>query len=201
MADRNEKDEDESGKPKMNMVLVVLFSFLGLFCIAMIAAFAMLIKMQMSAPQDSSAAEVASSEPEKVLVKPSDEKGQESAKAEKVSDKPKKVLDEKAKPQFYKLRPTMVVNITSADKSRFLQVDVELMTRSASSLETIEAYAPLIRNDLITLFSTQRYEDIITLDGKELLRKKALETVQKIMKQNTGDPTVEQVLFTNFVSQ
>ena len=95
----------------------------------------------------------------------------------------------------------MVVNIPSADKTRYLQIDVELMARNSSGLENIETYAPIIRNDLIILFSTQRYEDLLTLEGKELLRKKALETVQKVMKQNTGDSTVEQVLFTNFVSQ
>ncbi len=204
MVEKAEKGSDESlsTKPKFNKVLIALFAFLGLFCVAMITIFVMLIKMQSNVPQDSPAPEASSAtEPERVVVKPQTEEKAGEAKAEKTSEKPKKAIDEKSKPQFYKLKPVMVVNITSADKSRFLQIDVELMTRSSGSLENIEAFAPLIRNDLITLFSTQRYEDIITLDGKELLRKKALETVQKIMKQNTGDPTVEQVLFTNFVSQ
>ncbi len=202
MVEKAERDNDESlsKKPKFNKVLIVLFAFLGLFCVAMIMTFVMLIKMQTSAPQDSPQDLSSANDPERVVVKP-EEKKEETAKSEKTSEKPKKVIDEKNKPQFYKLKPVMVVNITSADKSRFLQIDVELMTRSSASLENIEAFAPLIRNDLITLFSTQRYEDVITLEGKELLRKKALETVQKIMKQNTGDPTVEQVLFTNFVSQ
>ncbi len=204
MADNADKDSDPTNKPKLNKMVIGLISFLGVFFIAMIVGLVMILKMPTSVPVDNVALDA------QVQPQPSEQNTQEKStaekapdkaeKAEKVAEKPKHGGDG-AKPQFYKLRPVMVVNIPSAEKTRYLQVDVELMARSASGLENIESYAPIIRNDLIILFSTQRYEDLLTLEGKELLRKKALETVQKVMKQNTGDATVEQVLFTNFVSQ
>lgn len=204
MPDRNEHaDEDGKSKPKVNKLMIGLILFMSLLCVAMIASFYMIMKMQAPAPQaeiipdasknaaDSAKEHIASKEAEKV----------EAPKAEKVSDTGAKGNKGVLKPQYYKLKPSIVVNIPGVDKSRFLQVDVELMTRNSAGIENVEAYAPLIRNDLITLFSTQKYDDLVTVEGKEELRKKALEIVQKVMKQNTGEPVIEQVLFTNFVSQ
>ncbi|MBI2791104.1 MAG: flagellar basal body-associated FliL family protein [Gammaproteobacteria bacterium] len=205
MPDRNEHpDEDGKSKPKVNKLMIGLILFMSLLCVAMIASFYMIMKMQApaSTPQaevveasknvaDSAKEHVASKETEKA----------EAPKAEKVSDSGVKSNKAVLKPQYYKLKPSIVVNIPGVDKSRFLQVDVELMTRNSAGIENVEAYAPLIRNDLITLFSTQKYDDLVTVEGKEELRKKALEIVQKVMKQNTGEPVIEQVLFTNFVSQ
>ncbi|MGD9591858.1 MAG: flagellar basal body-associated FliL family protein [Candidatus Berkiella sp.] len=195
MVDEADKGSEQTSKPKMNKMILGLVGFLGVFFIAMIVGLVMILKMPTTVSQ---------AEQEPVVQAQSDEvvktQEKEAPKEHKVESKAKHG-NEGEKPQFYKLRPVMVVNIPSAEKSRYLQVDVELMARSASGLENIETYSPIIRNDLIILFSTQRYEDLLTLEGKELLRKKALETVQKVMKQNTGDPTVEQVLFTNFVSQ
>lgn len=201
MADKGDKESEATNKPKLNFVLIGLISFLGLFFTGMIVALVMIMKMQTTPPQEDALVDVQTPKAaEKTGAKAEPAKEVKTAEKPAEGEKGKRDKDS-AKPQFYKLRPVMVVNIPSADKTRYLQVDVELMARNSSALENIETYAPIIRNDLIILFSTQRYEDLLTLEGKEQLRKKALETVQKIMKQNTGDPTVEQVLFTNFVSQ
>ncbi len=210
MADKSETDTNSTNKPKFNLFLIGLFSLLGIFFLGLIIALIMILKMPTTLPeaQAPDTKQVAGSD--KVLVKPEAvpaEKTSTTANAEGGSEKAEKgekaekKKGEGSKPQFYKLRPVMVVNIPAADRTRYLQIDVELMARSAGGLENIETYSPIIRNDLIILFSTQRYEDLLTIEGKETLRKKALETVQKIMKVNTGDKTVEQVLFTNFVAQ
>ncbi len=197
MAENIEKDSDSTNKPKFNKMMIGLAGVIGIFFIIMIIGLVLILKMPTSVPDE--AVPSSSLEAEKATVKEEVKVAQNTEKSEKSAEK--KHGGPANKPQFYKLRPVMVVNIPSADKTRFLQVDVELMVKNSSGVENIEAYAPIIRNDLIILFSTQRYEDLLTLEGKELLRKKALETVQKVMKQNTGDTTVDQVLFTNFVSQ
>jgi len=104
-------------------------------------------------------------------------------------------------PSYYKFSPAFIVNIPSNGRLRFLQVEVQLMAKNEDELKIIEGYAPVIRNDLITLFSSQNYDDLLTPDGKENLRKSSLAVSRKILKENTGKPCVEQVLFTNFVTQ
>lgn len=195
-----EENKESSAQPKssLNKILIILLGTLTLLCIAMTTSLFLLIKTQSS--------EHAAATMEEVVVQGHEAKGAEvkavEVKAEGVAaEKIEKEAPANPKPQFYKLKPAIVVNVPAIDKTRYLQIDVELMARKGTNVETIEAYGPLIRNDLIALFSNEKYEDIATAEGKEQLRKKALEVVQKIMKKNTGDAAVEQVLFTNFVSQ
>lgn len=136
---------------------------------------------------------------EATLVKANAEDVKAAEEEIKAKHGEKKGKDER--PSFYKFSPAFIVNIPSNGRLRFLQVEVQLMARTEEDVKNIESYAPVIRNDLITLFSSQNYDDLLTPDGKENLRKSALTVSRKILKDNTGKPCVEQVLFTNFVTQ
>lgn len=104
--------------------------------------------------------------------------------------------------QYVKLDPPFVVNFEAKGLMRFLQVTVEIMTRDPSTVEVINKNDPMIRNDLIMLFGSQRYEDISTREGKEKLRADALKVVADVIAAEGGDGTkVEQLYFTSFVMQ
>jgi flagellar FliL protein len=97
--------------------------------------------------------------------------------------------------------PAFVVNFAAQGKARFLQVTVEVMTRDPEMSEAIKLHMPVIRNNLMLLFSSQSYDGVSTLEGKEALREEALEVVQQILEEETGDPGIEAVYFTSFVMQ
>lgn len=103
-------------------------------------------------------------------------------------------------PNYVPLDPAFVVNL-EADDTRFLQVQVQLMTRDAHAVETLKLHEPRIRNALLMLFSQQHPADIATLAGKEKLQAAVLDEVQKILTEETGKPTVEAAYFTSFVMQ
>ena len=82
------------------------------------------------------------------------------------------------------------------------QVTVQLMSRDPQTIELLHANDPAIRNDLLLLFGNQRYEVIATRDGKETLRKQALEVARHVVEQSGGKADrVEAVYFTSFVMQ
>jgi flagellar FliL protein len=109
---------------------------------------------------------------------------------------------EQQRPAIYiPIDPAFVVNFASQGKARFLQVTVEVMTRDASVPDKVKLHMPVIRNNLMLLFSNQTYDDVSTLEGKEALRDEALSVVQDILENETGDPGVEAVYFTSFVMQ
>ena len=60
---------------------------------------------------------------------------------------------------------------------------------------------PVIRNNLVLLFSKQEYEALIPLEGKEKLREQALGEIRTIVGTELADATVEDLLFTSFVMQ
>lgn len=106
------------------------------------------------------------------------------------------------KPAIYlPIDPAFVVNFASQGKARFLQITVEVMTRDETVPDKVKLHMPVIRNNLMLLFSDQSYDSVSTLDGKESLRESALEVVQQILEEETGDPGVEAVYFTSFVMQ
>lgn len=96
---------------------------------------------------------------------------------------------------------TMVVNFGGDSPARFLQVDVQVMTREKAVKEAIKTHMPVIRNDLLLLLSNQKYEQVSTLKGKEKLREQVLETIRKDLTEQGEPDAVEAVYFTSFVMQ
>ncbi|MGH8443766.1 MAG: flagellar basal body-associated FliL family protein [Solimonas sp.] len=106
----------------------------------------------------------------------------------------------KAPPNYVPLDPAFVVNLES-DDTRFLQVQVQLMTRDAKAPDVLKVHEPRIRNAVLLLFSQQHPQDVATRDGKERLQAAVLAEIQKILTEETGKPLVEAVYFTSFVMQ
>jgi flagellar protein FliL len=94
-----------------------------------------------------------------------------------------------------------VVNFQDEGQLRYLQITVSVMTKNPKVVEELKRHMPLIRNNLVMLFSGQTREGIISREGKEKIRKEAEAEVQKILKEQTGNPGVKALYFTSFVMQ
>jgi flagellar FliL protein len=105
-------------------------------------------------------------------------------------------------PLYVPLDPPFVANFTGDQQVRFLQITAQIMTHDAKTVEALKAADPIIRNDLLLLFSNQKAADLSTNEGKEKLRAAALAAVRKVLAANEGKPEkVDAVLFTTFVMQ
>ncbi len=104
--------------------------------------------------------------------------------------------------QYFALEPAFVVNLAGdAGGARYLQVEVQLMTRDAEALKAIELHAPAIRARLLMLFGQQDAAGLMTRQGKERLQNAALGEVKALLVAETGKPCAESLLFTSFVMQ
>jgi flagellar FliL protein len=105
-------------------------------------------------------------------------------------------------PLYVALDPPFVSNFEGEQQVRFLQITAQIMTHDPKTVEGLKAADPIIRNDLLLLFSNQKSTDLATNDGKERLRAAALAAVRKVLAENGGKPEkVDAVLFTTFVMQ
>lgn len=102
---------------------------------------------------------------------------------------------------YEELVPAFVVNFNHKGRARYMQVSVALMAREQAALDALKVHMPVLRNRLVMLFSGQDFESLITPVGKEMLRQQATASVQELAQKETGNPAVEQVLFTNLVLQ
>ncbi len=118
-----------------------------------------------------------------------------SASQPKTEHKPQK------KPIFYAFAPAFVVNFKDKNAIRYLQVEVQVLTHDPSVVDAIKTYAPVIRNNLLMLFSSQTYKTLASRADKEKLRGETLAAINKVLKAKTGAGRVDAVYFTKFVMQ
>jgi len=104
---------------------------------------------------------------------------------------------------YYALDPAFVVNLdhTGFEGPRYLQVEVQLMTRDALVHAALVQHAPALRAHLLLLFDQIDVEDITTRAGKERLQRQALDEVRRLIQAETGSDAIESLLFTSFVTQ
>ena len=99
-------------------------------------------------------------------------------------------------------RPMFVSTVLSDDeRTHYLQAYVVAKSRDPLVAPALEKHMPLIVSRLNTMFSTQEFAKLSTLEGKQNLRSDATKLLQDIMRQRIDIPGVDEVLFTNFVMQ
>jgi flagellar protein FliL len=131
-----------------------------------------------------------------------DAKDSKKSKSKSKKDKKGKKAEVKAPALYVKYEPPFVVNFEAKGVMRFLQISMEVMTRDAPTAEEIKLHEPKIRNNMLLLLGSQTYETISTMEGKEGLRKQALETIAKVVEDEGGEgKKVEDIYFTSFVMQ
>jgi flagellar protein FliL len=131
-----------------------------------------------------------------------DAKDAKKAKSKSKKDKKGKKAEPKAPALYVKYEPPFVVNFDAKGVMRFLQISMEVMTRDAPTSEVIKLHEPKIRNNMLMLLGSQTYETLSSLEGKEGLRKQALETIAKVVEEEGGEAKeVEDIYFTSFVMQ
>jgi flagellar FliL protein len=107
----------------------------------------------------------------------------------------------KKEPIYYAFEPEFIVNFSDGNSIRYLQVTVEIMTYDQRTVEDLERHMPVIRNNLIMMFSSLSYDVLSTVAGKRKLQEEALAEIRSILKEKTGREGVEDVYFTGFVMQ
>lgn len=102
---------------------------------------------------------------------------------------------------YVPLEPSFIVNLQGHGPTRYFQTSVEVLTRDPAVEAALKRHLPIIRNDLVMLFSSKDAKDLASMEGKERLRAEALAAVKKVLESETGTAEVEQVFFTSFVMQ
>ncbi len=109
------------------------------------------------------------------------------------------VIEERA--IYIPINPPFVVNYGGVGRLRYLKAEVTVRVQDTMAADSIRHHLPLIRNNLVLLFSKQLEEDIETQTGKEKLRQDALEEVKDILLAEDEREGVVDLYFESFVIQ
>jgi flagellar FliL protein len=122
-------------------------------------------------------------------------------------------------PVFVPLDP-FTVNLSDKDVDRFAQIGVTLEVGDAHTADTIKAYLPAIRSNVLMVLSHKTSAELLTLEGKEKLAREIMResvrpmgieldddddddggTKKKKKKKRHVISPVTQVLFSTFIVQ
>ena len=129
------------------------------------------------------------------------DKPQEQSAGEGAENTEESAVDKSAPAIYHTLHPNFVVNFQNPKRERYLQVSVEVMTRSEDTIEAVKTHMPVIRNSLVMLFGSQDAQALRSREGKEALRQEVLGEIQAVLEERIGEPGVEEAYFTSFVMQ
>ncbi len=118
----------------------------------------------------------------------------DSADAKTVGQ-PEAAVKEEQDGFMYKLDP-FIVNLFDERGVRYLKVRLNIEVWDLTE-EDIQKKTPKIRDSLIVLLSSKKYEEIGSLEGKARLREEILFRLNRIL----GDGKAKEVYFTDFVVQ
>ncbi len=119
-----------------------------------------------------------------------------AAMAEEAKDGGQKV-------SYISLSPPFVGNyaLDGGPRLRVYKADVALRVSGDAAAAAVKHHEPLIRNQLVALFTQQGVDNLSNVDAKEKLRQEALKQVQQVMESEEGKPIVEDLLFNNLIVQ
>lgn len=104
---------------------------------------------------------------------------------------------------YVSMTPPFVGNyaLDGGPKLRVYKADIALRVTGPDAQAAVKRNDPLIRNQLVALFTQQTVDSMSSAEAKEKLRQQALKQVQQVMIDEEGKPVVEDLLFNNFIVQ
>lgn len=101
------------------------------------------------------------------------------------------------------LEPDIVTNYAgdNSKKLGYVRVTIEMMINDPGAIPNVEHHMPLLRATAIEVFGAQSEDRIRSLTGREDIRRQVLQQFRDIMKRETGDDVIEDIIFTKYLRQ
>ena len=97
---------------------------------------------------------------------------------------------------IYSLEP-FIINLADEGGKRYLRVTIDLELKNESVSEEIKKRLPEMRDRILMILPSKRFEDIKTVEGKALLRNEIIAKLNSLF----GGENIANLFFTEFVVQ
>lgn len=119
------------------------------------------------------------------------------AHANESEDKP---AEETPEYLYFGFDPELVTNyISSRGSMGYVRTSIDLVVKLPSELSLLEYHEPLLRATLLEILGGQPEEKIKSLSGREAIRKECKNMLNKLLKQETGESPIVNLLLTRYL--
>lgn len=94
----------------------------------------------------------------------------------------------------------LLANIDDDGAVRYIQAEIDFVSYEKDVIDDAQHDMPAIRNRLLVLFSSQKYEEVRTVEGREALRMASIDAINEVLG-TTVKNGVHDVFFTAFIIQ
>lgn len=102
---------------------------------------------------------------------------------------------------YFGFEPDIITNYIgpSSKKMGYVRVTVDLMLNDTSDIAIVEHHTPLLRDALVEILSKESENIIKSLTGRERVRLKCAEKIKSLLKEETGQEIIRDLLFTKYL--
>ena len=102
---------------------------------------------------------------------------------------------------YFSFEPDIITNYIGQGNKKlgYVRITVDLMLNDMSDIAVVEHHTPLLRDAIVEILSKEPEENIKSLTGREEIRKRCTEKLKSLLKQETGQEIVREVLFTKYL--
>ena len=113
-----------------------------------------------------------------------------------------KIEETAEEPEVNKLGPllrldTFIVNLADQDGKRYLRTTLELELKGDKLVEEVNKWISKIRDTILTILPTRKFEDISSVEGKKVLRDEIIAKLNDFL----GEGTIVNIYYTEFIVQ
>jgi flagellar FliL protein len=92
---------------------------------------------------------------------------------------------------------TFIVNLADKGGTRYLRISMDLELENEETAQLVDKRLPRIRDTILMLLPTKKYEDIGTVEGKSSLRNEMITRINEVLVPEK----IKSIYFTEFVVQ
>ncbi|WP_105167106.1 flagellar basal body-associated protein FliL [Pseudoalteromonas sp. T1lg23B] len=102
---------------------------------------------------------------------------------------------------YFGFEPDIITNYIgqSNKKLGYVRVTVDLMLDDVSNIGVVEHHTPLLRDAIVQILSKEPEETIKSLTGREEIRRRCTDRLKNLLKEETGEEIIRDVLFTKYL--
>ena len=102
---------------------------------------------------------------------------------------------------YFGFEPDIITNYIGQGNKKlgYVRITVDLMLNDTADISVVEHHTPLLRDAIVEILSKEPEENIKSLTGREEIRKRCTEKLKALLKQETGQEIVREVLFTKYL--
>jgi flagellar FliL protein len=102
---------------------------------------------------------------------------------------------------YFGFEPDIITNYIgqSSKKLGYVRVTVDLMLNDTANIAIVEHHTPLLRDALVEILSKESEEQIKSLNGREKIRADCAAKLKSLLKEETGQEIIRDVLFTKYL--